>query len=325
MQRAVLASRGGGELYIDTVKSKRARTVPLVAELVPVIDRWAEGKAADRWLFPAPAGGPLRESNIDLVLSALLWEEGKWPEDAAREFDRGDSALKRLRHLVAPRLGGNWDLTRVPELAQWREKVAESRNTIVHGGELPSRWLAREAIDAMYGFFKYTLDRMCSDTARTRYPMMALLLGRRTALEARGKWTSGMRAAADEADELSLQAVFGLWHSATSELRRPEHLRSKPSGEATPVLCRLADGRDYWCEHDRIARLARLADPPVNEAKYRRTVKKLDRNIGRTISFDAPPSLRSAGSWLPEHRLIPPAAVMRDPHLWAIPPDAPSA
>lgn len=59
----MLASGGGGALYVDTLKSKRARTVPLVEDLVPVADRWSAGKAPDAWLFAAPEGGPLRESN----------------------------------------------------------------------------------------------------------------------------------------------------------------------------------------------------------------------------------------------------------------------
>jgi integrase len=63
LRRAVLASGGGGALYLDTLKNKRARTVPLVEDLVPVVDRWSAGKAPDAWLFDAPKGGPLRESN----------------------------------------------------------------------------------------------------------------------------------------------------------------------------------------------------------------------------------------------------------------------
>jgi integrase len=74
LQRAVLASRGGGELYVDTLKSKRARTVPLVPELVPIIDRWAAGKAAGDWLFSSPEGGPLRESNWKRSVS---WAEAR--------------------------------------------------------------------------------------------------------------------------------------------------------------------------------------------------------------------------------------------------------
>lgn len=63
LSRAVLASRGGGALYVDTLKNHRARTVPLVAELVPIIDRWTTGKEPEAWLFAALGGGPLRESN----------------------------------------------------------------------------------------------------------------------------------------------------------------------------------------------------------------------------------------------------------------------
>jgi integrase len=63
LSRAVLASDGGGALYVDTLKNNRARTVPLVQELVPVVDRWSAGKRPDAWLFDAPRGGPLRESN----------------------------------------------------------------------------------------------------------------------------------------------------------------------------------------------------------------------------------------------------------------------
>ena len=39
LRRAVLASGGGGSLYVDTLKNKRARTVPLVGDLVPVVER----------------------------------------------------------------------------------------------------------------------------------------------------------------------------------------------------------------------------------------------------------------------------------------------
>ncbi len=63
LRRAVLAGGGGGALYVDTLKNNRARTVPLVPALVPIVDRWSAGKAPDAWLFNAPKGGPLRESN----------------------------------------------------------------------------------------------------------------------------------------------------------------------------------------------------------------------------------------------------------------------
>ena len=48
---------------VDTLKNKLARTVPLVEDLVPIVDHWRAGKAPDAWRCDAPAGGPLPESN----------------------------------------------------------------------------------------------------------------------------------------------------------------------------------------------------------------------------------------------------------------------
>jgi hypothetical protein len=63
LRRAVLASGGGGALYVDKLKNNRARTVPLLLDLLPIVDRWSAGKAPEAWLFGAPECGPLRESN----------------------------------------------------------------------------------------------------------------------------------------------------------------------------------------------------------------------------------------------------------------------
>jgi integrase len=63
LRRAVLAGGGGGALYVDTLKNNRARTVPLVVDLVPIVGRWSVGKAPGAWLFDAPGRGPLRELN----------------------------------------------------------------------------------------------------------------------------------------------------------------------------------------------------------------------------------------------------------------------
>jgi len=41
LRRTVLASGGGGALYVGTLKTNRGRTVPLVVDLVPIVDRWS--------------------------------------------------------------------------------------------------------------------------------------------------------------------------------------------------------------------------------------------------------------------------------------------
>ncbi len=54
LRRAVLAGGGGGALYEDTLKNNRARTVPLVVDLVPIVDRWSDRKTPDAWCSDTP-------------------------------------------------------------------------------------------------------------------------------------------------------------------------------------------------------------------------------------------------------------------------------
>ena len=92
LHRTVLASSGGGAPYVDTLKNNRARTVPLVMDLVPLVDRWSEGKAPDAWLFAAPEGGPLRESN---------WKRSVGWTAATAAIGRKGFRVHELRHTAA--------------------------------------------------------------------------------------------------------------------------------------------------------------------------------------------------------------------------------
>jgi len=40
--------------------------------VVAIVERWAAGKSASEWLFSAPAGGPLRETNWE---RSVRWRE----------------------------------------------------------------------------------------------------------------------------------------------------------------------------------------------------------------------------------------------------------
>jgi integrase len=92
LRRAVLASSGGGALYVDTLKNNRARTVPLVVHLAPIINRWSAGKAPAAWLFAAPEGGPLRESN---------WKRSVGWAKATAAIGRQGFRVHDLRHTAA--------------------------------------------------------------------------------------------------------------------------------------------------------------------------------------------------------------------------------
>lgn len=92
LQRAVMASSDRGGLFEDTLKTKRSRTVPLVASLVPIVDAWAEGKSPDAWLFNAPRGGPLSEAN---------WKRSVGWSKATTAIGRPTLRVHDLRHTCA--------------------------------------------------------------------------------------------------------------------------------------------------------------------------------------------------------------------------------
>jgi len=45
------------------VKSGRSRTVPSLPEVAAIVDKWSADRAVTDWLFHAPSGGALRETN----------------------------------------------------------------------------------------------------------------------------------------------------------------------------------------------------------------------------------------------------------------------
>src|SRR5829696_8348162 len=79
-------------LYVDTLKNKRARTVPLVRAVVPIVDRWSIGKGSSEWLFAAPEGGPLRETN---------WKRSVGWYQAKAKIGRPELRVHDLRHTAA--------------------------------------------------------------------------------------------------------------------------------------------------------------------------------------------------------------------------------
>ena len=67
--------------------------MPLVLELVPIVDRWGAGKSPDAWLFDAPEGGPLRESN---------WKRSVGWSEATTAVGVTGFRVHDLRHTAAP-------------------------------------------------------------------------------------------------------------------------------------------------------------------------------------------------------------------------------
>jgi integrase len=92
LSRAVLTDSHSGKLYVDTLKGHRARTVPLPSRAAEIIARRATGRQSKDWLFPAPKGGPLGESN---------WRRAVRWTDALEAIGRPSLRPHDLRHTAA--------------------------------------------------------------------------------------------------------------------------------------------------------------------------------------------------------------------------------
>lgn len=92
LQRTVIAHNKKGNLLLDTLKNHRARTVPLVEPLIPVIESWCEAKAPEEWLFGSPQGGPLSQAN---------WKRTVQWSEAVAAIGKPKFRVHDLRHTCA--------------------------------------------------------------------------------------------------------------------------------------------------------------------------------------------------------------------------------
>ena len=153
LQRSVMSSRDKGVLFVDSLKSKRSRTVPLVDDLVPVVDKWSDGKSAGVWLFPAPNSGPLSEPN---------WKRSVGWAAAIRKIDRPTLRVHDLRHTCASLwLGAGAD----PKVVQRILGYASAAMTMDRYGHLIDHNRGRRRSES--GAFWWRLNPMRSRVART--------------------------------------------------------------------------------------------------------------------------------------------------------------
>jgi integrase len=90
--RVQRATTERGKLVTGEVKNYRVRTVPLVDELHPIVDRLIEGKARGELLFTSPSGHTLREAN---------WRRAVRWSDVIKRLGLAPFRIHDLRHTAA--------------------------------------------------------------------------------------------------------------------------------------------------------------------------------------------------------------------------------
>lgn len=121
------------------------------------------------------------EALIDNTLTALAWERGLSPAEAARKYYRNQGLTRRVRDHMPSLLGGNWDLAGDGAVALWYSQLAQLRHQVVHEGYVPSRHEAIDSLEALWTFEAHVVGRVAANVET--YPKTAVLIAARRGLE----------------------------------------------------------------------------------------------------------------------------------------------
>lgn len=261
------------------------------------------------------------ETFLDELLGRLLWEEGVRPEDAVSELDPSVGVVVRVRSNYHGRLGGVWNDAVGGPVQRWRTSVAVARNRVVHGGAEPSRKEADEAVAATRELVAWVISRLTTPSVMAQYPHTTLAVVGESGLRRRNAYTKRMAAAAHRAMNEQMHEVFSRWYKTVGRcLDRGVGLAVEPdSSRSYTYVVLMDDAASYWCEHDRVACMARLVQSDhglLTEAQ----AEALEGGIPKVgTEADGAPlvgtleleeSASPIGAWSDEYHLIPGASVM---------------
>jgi hypothetical protein len=145
---------------------------------------------------------------LDLTLSALCWEEGLSPEDAAAQFS--GQLMTRVRSRYHARIGGNWQTGEGSPLHSWYQDVVLIRHRVAHAGELVDRDRADRATDSFAQLSTFVPDRLVASV--NRYPKSAAIIATESGFRRRDVWTRRAQSAVASVNMRTL-LEFNAWRA----------------------------------------------------------------------------------------------------------------
>lgn len=260
---------------------------------------------------------------LDRTLLMLHWEEGKTPESVSASWR--DSLKRRVELDYSKRVGGSWDTTSDGPVGRWARKVAHIRNRVVHGGYLPSRVEAEEAITTSRELVTFIGDRLADQNNLKRYTRSAALLMGNEGLAKRGRHTNAVRNLQADLSEPPWAPTFDLWHKAFARIRgdvlTPRESRLERS---TLLAVYFPNNWPVYVAHDAdTGRATKLNVPEeLDLGKSREMVHQIftehsegqdrDNPISVSIAGGVIEGIEQVGPWVEEYHLMPLRGVMVD-------------
>jgi hypothetical protein len=262
------------------------------------------------------------ERFLDDLLACILWEEGVHPEDAVRDYKDSAGIVRRVRRSFHSRLPG-WQADRGP-IEDWRVHIVTIRNLVAHGNYEPSDDEIIRGGDAVVALVNYCSNLLAQQASAGRYIRSAYALMSDTGLRSRSAWNSCIEQVLTTYEESDQWEVLARWKDATNRLRADAFNEGVAPDERSSYLMAvvLPTGGQYFVQHDRVARRARVIDhqiplAPAQASTWQLLLREIRRSPDFTeplvnTFFDVPGSPTALTDWVEEYRLVPRAGVMVD-------------
>ena len=286
----------------------------LIEEAQHALHRRGDYRAAITLLYSAT------EVMFDTLLTLILWEENKTPEQAHAECFSEGGLQTRLRRHYAPKMRGNWHLDRKSVLSDWNRDLASVRHRIVHAGYLPSREEAYQANSSFDALHNFITQRVTIGEFIRQCPVTALSFMGIDGMKQHGRWTRRLERLVDE-DQVEWAPTFHRWNLRLDWLRTDAEPVEASDEELVPVFVLQPDGNDTWWLHDTVNRRVIQTAPPAGADDHQDLLNKLRADYESA----APPGARGSAvymgqlgeqladaQWLPEHEVLPLHGIMRD-------------
>lgn|GEM_PF-5255213 len=261
------------------------------------------------------------EALINEMLQLLFWDEGRYPEEVAPKFNPDEtSVLKRViseypRHLG----GGRWRTDKRGAIRDWREKIAEPRNEIVHAGAMPSSHEAQDALATLTDLERFMGQRLLEKKAQR--PRTAILYHGVPRLESKGEMTNRLRRLVESEREPHWASTFARWRDVLeTEVQKARGTRIKDDPDNAVLRVVVKDSQAQLVLLDEVNSRAALVSsiPKQVKSEYDRLtqdMEKLESDDGVVIPLilkdsDIKRGLVTANDWDYAYKLVPGFEVM---------------
>lgn len=163
------------------------------------------------------------------VASRLLWERGDAAAGGAKKVLAAQPG-RLMTRLLATELEGDWDPDGAGPVGEWRQRIAQLRNRVVHQGHRPTREEAIQAQAAGYALDTHIRDRLIANL--NKYPRTACLLLGKPGLERYGVYDQ-VRSLIDDHDEPNWITSHAAWLAKTETHDEPAE-RARPAEPQGP-------------------------------------------------------------------------------------------